>query len=49
MVANGNSFGLNGSSACSGNGGIRDPESAEHLGFPLMWNWTGFQKTGNAL
>ena len=49
MIANGNSFGLNGSSNFGGNGGVRDPESAEYMGDLLMWGWTGFQKAGNAL
>ena len=47
MCANGNSFGMNGSSAYSG--GIQDPEAAERLGDKFMWGWNGFQTLGNAL
>lgn len=48
MIANGNSFGLSGSSA-GGNCSIQDPESAERLGDLLTWGWIGFQSVGNAL
>lgn len=48
MIANGNSFGLSGSSA-GGNCSLPGPESTEHLGDLLTWGWTGFQSVGNAL
>lgn len=48
MISNGNSFGLNSSSA-GGNCSIQDPESPERLGDRFMWGWSGIQSVGNAL
>ncbi len=48
MVSNGNSFGLNGSSA-GGNCSIQDPESTVRLGDKFMWGWSPIQSFGNVL
>lgn len=48
MCSNGNSFGMNSSSA-GDSCGIQDPEASERLSDKLTWGWAGFQTLGNAL